>query len=109
MFHCDIVYGSETAYEGVRYALLMVDRATRYKLVYPLTNLTDDISNALEKFYSTFKLFPKVIRSDYDKKLIGSKIESFITKHNLQCQLQGAPPETQNKNGLSESNWKYLL
>lgn len=109
MFHCDIVYGSETDYEEVRYALLMVDRATRYKLVYPLTNLTDDITNALEKFYSTFKLFPKVLRSDYDKKLIGSKIESFIKKHNLQCQLQGVPPETQNKNGLSESNWKYLL
>ena len=109
LFHCDIVYGSETAYEGIRYALIMVDRATRYKMVYPLTNLTDDITSALESFYSTFKTFPKIIRSDYDKKLIGSKIETFISKHNLKCQLQGAPPETQNKNGLAESNWKYLL
>ena len=31
IFHCDIVYESETAYEGIRYALIMVDRATRYK------------------------------------------------------------------------------
>ena len=109
LFHCDIVYGSETAYEGIRYALIMVDRATCYKVIYPLTNLTDDISNALERFYSTFRMFPKILRSDYDKKLIGTKIEAFLQKHNLQCQLQGAPPETQNKNGLSESNWKYLL
>ena len=87
LFHCDIVYGSETAYEGIRYALLMVDRASRYKIVYPLTNLIDDITNALEKFYSTFRMFLKVLRSDYDKKLIGSKIDAFLQKHNLQCKL----------------------
>ena len=50
VFHGDIGYGCRTALWGIRYTILLVDRATRYKYIYPLHNLKDDIVLAFRQF-----------------------------------------------------------
>ena len=105
----DIVFGTKTAISGIKYGLFLIDRATRYKMIFPLRNLTDDITTALLKTQQTLHMFPKRIITDYDHKLIGSRIQHFILDHKLQCNIEAAPPKRQNQNGLSESNWKTVI
>ena len=109
IFHMDIVFGSKTAIGGIKYGLFLIDRATRFKRILPLKNLTIDITDALLKLKNTLHLFPKRIITDYDHKLIGDKIQRFFIENNINCTIEAAPPKRQNQNGLSESNWKTVL
>ena len=59
--HMDIVFGDCVALGGFRYALLLVDVATRYCWIYGMTGVnSSDIIGALEE-------------SDFDRKLMGGK------------------------------------
>ena len=48
--HLDILFGAGVAHGGTKYTLYPVDRATRYKMIYPLTNLGDDMFQQLQNF-----------------------------------------------------------
>ena len=65
-------------------------------LMGPLTNLTDDITNALLKLQTTLHMFPKRIITDYDLKLIGSRIQQSLIDHHINCTIEVAPPKRQN-------------
>ena len=52
VLHMDIIYGAGSSIEGIKYALFIVDRATRYKMMLPVKNLHTDILPNLKKFCS---------------------------------------------------------
>ena len=70
----DIVFGDCLGLGGFRYALLLVDVATRYCWVYGMQALTsNEIISCLEQFAAAAGSNPKCFHSDFDKKLIGGK------------------------------------
>jgi len=105
--HVDIIYGAGTAIQGIKYALFVVDRATRHKFIYPLKSLTTDIVPALMKLEKDLGNAPKIMRTDFDHKLMGSKVQEYF--QNKTTQLQSASPDHQNENGLCERNWRTVL
>ena len=76
--YCDILYGSQTSIKGYRYALFIVDRATRFKFVYSLRNLTS-VLPAFKKFYANVGYVPKELRTDFDKMLMGHTMQKIMT------------------------------
>jgi len=102
-----IIFGSNTAINGVKYSLFIVDRATRFKFLYPLKNLKDDILPAIQQFAVDIQRFPKCIRTDFDYKLMGTKIATYAATNH--CKIESAPPEHQSQNGVCERNWRTLL
>ena len=69
VMHMDILFGSRTAIAGIKYALFIVDRATRQKFILPLTNLKNDILDQLKQFCQELGFVPKRFLSDCDNKL----------------------------------------
>ena len=81
--HMDIVYGDSVGLHGYRYALLIVDVATRYSWIYGLTSLAGgSIVDALEMFRAEAGRLPRRFHSDFDKKLIGGKALRYILQNN---------------------------
>ena len=78
--HMDIVFGDCVALCGYRYALLLVDVATRYCWIYGMHSLTSsEVIQALELFKADVGGVPKRLHSDFDKKeLIGGKALRWI-------------------------------
>jgi len=105
--HMDIIFGSNTAINGIKYSLFIVNRATRFKFLYPLKSLKDDILPAIQQFALDINCFPKCIRPDFDYKLMGQKIASYAATNH--CRIESAPPEHQSQNGVCERNWRTLL
>ena len=58
--HMNILFGSNTSLNGVKYALFIVNKATRFKFIYPLKCLKNDILFAIQKFALEIKTFPKM-------------------------------------------------
>ena len=48
VLHMDIGYGCSAGIGGIKYALFVVDRATRNKYIYGLTSLKHDIMPAIK-------------------------------------------------------------
>ena len=71
VWHMDIVYGPCTAIGGIKYALLLIDKKTRKCYIYGLTNMKGSIKEALQKFVTDVQIPPKLIRTDFDKRLMG--------------------------------------
>ena len=106
VFHYDIGYGAGTAIGGIRYALFLVDRKTRYKFVYPLSDLQGQtIKSQIQIFIRDIGKFPKEMICDRDFKLLGGDVDAFLSPHTITA---GAPRNRQNQNGLSEANWRYI-
>jgi len=105
--HMDIIFGSGKAIGGAKYALFLVDRATRHKFIYPLQNLTEDILSSLKLFTKEIGRQPKLIRTDFDHKLIGQKTLALFADQ--RTTIESAPPDQQNENGLCERNWRSIL
>jgi len=105
--HMDVLYGSNTAIGGIKYALFLVDKATRHKFVYPLKSLKEDILPSLKQFCMDIGQTPKLIRTDFDHKLMGRQIRDYLIDN--KCRLESAPPELQYQNGVCERNWRSLL
>ena len=105
--HADIIFGSGTAIGGVKYALFLVDRATRHKFLYPIKDLKQDILPAFRKFFLDIGRVPTVIHTDFDHKLMGQPIETYLIDR--KCKIESAPPEHQSMNGLCERNWRSIL
>ena len=105
--HMDIIYGAGNSIDGIKYALFLVDRATRYKMMLPIRNLHKDVLPNLKKFCSIMGTTPKYLRTDFDHKLIGRHIQQFIEEN--KGIIESAPPKLQNQNGVCERNWRTLL
>ena len=72
------------------YSLLLVDKKSRYKLIYPLQNLTSDLLSQLQQFLIDVNGCCKAIRTDFDHKLIGGKVKAFLLDKGID--IDAAPP-----------------
>ena len=108
--HTDIVYGSQTALGGIRYALFIIDRKTWHKYCYPLKSLKSDLLTKIKLFCSQIGRRPRKFFTDFDHKLCGRKVLEFLQNDpNDPYVVETAPPSHQDKNGLSERNWQSIL
>ena len=105
--HMDIVFGDVISKLGFRYALLLVDRATKYIWVYGLKSLTSVyLIEALEQFRADAGGLPRQFRCDCDQKLLGGNTRRWIYRH--ESKVIGAPAGRQSANGLVERAWQTL-
>ena len=109
VMHMDVVYGTVTAINGIRYGLFIVDRATRHRYVLPMKNLKNDLLPTLKTFINQIGLTPKRFITDFDHKLMGKAVLDYFVDAEGSCIIESAPPNKQNQNGLAESNWKSIL
>jgi len=107
LIHMDILFGSGTSIGGYRYALFLVDRATRQKFAYPMRSLKVDLLSTLKTFCSDIHRVPKAFKTDFDHKLMGKEVQYFLKSN--QSTIESVPPNEQNKNGLCERNWRSIL
>eukprot|EP00804_Cyclotella_cryptica_P030371 CCRYP_011900-RA/>CCRYP_011900-RA protein AED:0.20 eAED:-0.11 QI:0/0/0/1/1/1/3/0/1923 len=106
--HMDIVFGDCLSLGGYKYALLLVDVATRYSWIFGLQSLTGTaITDALDSFVSEAGSVPRTFHADFDKKLIGGSALRWIHSH--QSRVQAAPASRQSSNGLVEATWKTIV
>jgi hypothetical protein len=90
----DIGFGPCTGIGGIKYTLLFVDRSTRFKFVYGLKNLTTSLHAAMQQFLIDCGPTPKLIRTDFDQKLIAGKTKEILTAQ--QVKIEAAPPYRQH-------------
>ncbi len=90
VWHLDIGFGPCTAIGGIKYTLLAVDKKTRYKLVYGLKNLKSSLLAAIKSFVVDTGVKPKLLRTDFDHKLIGGDVASFLQASNIP--IEASPP-----------------
>ena len=85
----------------------LVDKATRYKSIYPLTNLKSDILNQIQQFCANIGFVPRRFACDCDNKLMSKQIQQWLAKNNsiINC----SPKGRQNQNGLCERNWRTVI
>jgi hypothetical protein len=106
--HMDIVFGDCLSLGGFRYALLLVDVATRYSWIFGMQTLT---SNEIIQCFEDFKVdagsVPKVFHSDFDQKLIGGKALRWLKQES--CRVIAAPSNRQSSNGLVERTWQTVI
>ena len=107
VWHINIGFGPTSAIGGIRYCLMFVDKATRYRRMYPLKNLTTSITRAIKKFLVEVGTKPKLIRTDFDKKLIGSESRKIFDDEKIRVEC--APPKRQHQNGLVERAWQTAV
>ena len=107
VWHMDIVYGPCIGIEGVKYALLLVDKKTRKCFIYALKDLKQSINDALTQFLVDVRVKPKLIRTDFDKKLFGGNTRKLLLKNKIR--VEAAPPKRQHQNGLVERRWQSIL
>lgn len=100
----DIGFGPGTSIGGVRYTLLVVDKATKLKKMYPLKNLTTSLLRAIKIFVLEVGIKPKLLHTDFDRKITGGSVKAFLDEAGIP--IEAAPPGQQNQNGLVECHWK---
>ena len=98
--HVDILFGAGTAHGGAKYALYFVDRASRYKMIYPLKNLTTDILDKFQQHSKDLGFTPKRYISDCDKKLFSAEVKTWLEDN--KSKINAAPEGKQRQNGLAE-------
>jgi dUTPase/transposase InsO family protein len=106
-WHLDIGYGPCTAIGGIRYTLLAVDKATRYKFIYGLKDLKSSLLKAMKQFVIDCGVPPKLLRTDFDHKIMGGKVAEFLRSSGIP--IQASPPYRQHQNGLVESHWQTVV
>ena len=108
LWHMDIGYGPCSAIGGIKYTLLFVDSHSRYKYVYPLKNLKTSLLRAVKRFFKDVKVKPKLIRTDFDNKLMYGMVGKYIQEEK-QVDLESSPPYRQHQNGLVERAWQTAV
>ena len=100
----DIVYGDSISKLGFPFALLLIDRATKYIWVYGLKNLlSSDTISALEQFRDNAGGLPKEFRCDCDQKLLGGETRRWIYCN--KSKINDARAKRQLSNGLAKRTW----
>jgi hypothetical protein len=107
VIHMDIVFGPNVSIGNIHYGLLFTDCFSRMTYIYPLQNLTSDISKQLEAFFAHLGFCPKRLISDFDTKLIGGKAREYL--NSLKIHVNAAPATGQDKNGLAKQHWQTLI
>ena len=107
VWHMDIVYGPCTAIGGIKYALLLIDKKTRKCYIYGLKNMKTSIKSALQKFVNDVQVKPKLIRTDFDNRLMGGAARTYLEEQKIR--VEAAPPKRQHQNGLVERRWQSIL
>ena len=73
--HIDIAYGDTVAPGALKFALMVVDRKTRYNYCLPLTDCkSTTITNKLQKLKVIAGKVPKLIYTDIDPKLLSKTV-----------------------------------
>ena len=107
--HMDTVFGECVALGGHRYALLLVDLATRYCWLYGMSSLSStSITSTLEQFKADAGCLPHRFHSDFDRKLIGGNDLRWIISNGSSSNITAAPSGRQSSNGLAEQTWRTL-
>ncbi len=80
--HMDITYGDTVAPGGIKSALIIVDRKTRYNFVLPLQNCKSvTIIKALQKLKTMAGKLPRILYTDFDPKLLSNYNLNFQVPH----------------------------
>ncbi len=103
----DIVFGPEISIGSIHYGLIFSDCFSHMTYIYPLQNLTSDISKQLQAFFAHSGIIPKRLISDFDTKLIGGKAQDYL--NSLLIHVYAAPAFCQEKNGLIERHWQTMV
>ena len=106
VYNMDIAYGPTVAIGGIKYALVLIDRKSKRKFIYGLKNLGTSIQNALNQFLVDANVKPRLIRTDFDHRLIGGRTRKMLIKQNIK--IEAAPPRRQHQNGLIERHWQNI-
>ncbi len=107
IWHMDIGYGPCTSVGGMKYTLLLIDKFSRYKFVYGLTNLTTSLHSAMKQFLVDCGTTPSLIRTDFDNKFLGGTISELLQEK--QISVEAAPPYRQHQNGMVERHWQTIV
>ena len=106
--HIDIAFGDCLSVGGFRYALILVDRATRYNWTFGLKSLSAAcILAALRLFRAAAGSLAHCFYCDCDAKLFGSAISEYLIDNG--SKIFSAPAKRQSTNGLVESHWKVMV
>jgi hypothetical protein len=106
--HMDIAFGDCVSVEGYRYALILVDRATRYNWAFGLKTLSSEcILSALCLFRAAASSLTCCFYCDCDPKLFGQAIRDYLVDNT--SKVVAAPAKQQSSNGLVESHWKVMV
>ena len=105
--HIDILYGSATAHGQIKYELYLIDRATRYKAIYPIKDLSQDILPAIQQYFNEMGSIPSQFVSDCDQRLFSQEIQEWLTDNN--SRINSTPEGKQRQNGLAVGTWKNIL
>jgi hypothetical protein len=57
---------------------MAVDRRSQYKLIYGLKNLKTSLLEAMQSFLCDCGPTPKLIRTDFDYKIMGGKVGDLL-------------------------------
>jgi hypothetical protein len=107
IWHMDIGYGPNASIGGIKYTLLLIDKFSRYKFLYGLKNLTTSLHAAINQFLLDCGVKPRIIRTNFDHKLMGGEVASILQSKHLR--VESAPPYRQHQNGIVERHWQTLV
>ena len=106
--HVDLAYGDCVSIGGTRYALIIVDRATRYTWMFGLKSLAqEEIIKAFVKLQLTFGSLLRRLYTAFDHRLLSGQTELYLNQRG--CNIPGAPASRQHQNGLVERQWQTLM
>ncbi len=106
--HVDIVFGDGLGRLGYRYALLFVDRATRYIWVFGLKSLhADALIAAFSQFRAEAGRLAVQFRTDCDAKILSHQIMTWLRTNG--SNIASAPAGRQSSNGLVERQWRTMV
>jgi hypothetical protein len=108
MVHLDIAFGDCLSIGGFKYALIFVDRATRYNWCFGLKTLQcNDLCASFLALRSEASGIARQFCCNCNEKLVGSGIRSFL--HDNNSSIAASPAGRQSANGLVESHWKIMV
>ena len=104
--HTDIAFGDCVSVGGYRYALIVVNCATRYNWAFGLKTLFSEcILAALRLFRAAASSLARCFSCDCDPILFG-RISDYLVDNS--SKVVAAPAKRQSSNGLVESHWKII-
>ncbi len=106
--HMDVAFGDCLSVGGYKYALILVDLASRYNWTFSLKLLSSDcILSALQLFRVSAGGLAHCFYCDCNAKLFGTAIlEYLIDNHS---KVVAALAKCQSSNGLVEFHWKIMV
>jgi hypothetical protein len=106
--HMDIAFGDCLSVGGYKYALILVNHASRYNWTFGLKLLSSNcILSALQLFWASAGGLARCFYCDCDAKLFGTTISEYLIDNH--SKVVAALAKRQSSNGLVESHWKITV